>query len=119
MADWRALRGLSEKLAGLKEGDDRLISLAPREAFGDWRPEAVLALEEDRLGGNPALRDGAVLEIRTGSGIRANCTVYRVAPGRLALDFNHSLAGHGLAAFARIRKVLPPRQRSAARRAQQ
>ena len=48
VGEWQALPGLGEKLLGLQEGDERLIRLAPAEAFGDWDLGAVLTLQESR-----------------------------------------------------------------------
>ena len=106
----KALPGLGEKLLGLHEGDERLVRLTPPEAFGDWDPAAVLTLRESQLGGDPHLEDGMALRIETRDGASAVCRVYRVTDDRLALDFNHPLAGEPVTLFVRIRKVIPPRQ---------
>jgi FKBP-type peptidyl-prolyl cis-trans isomerase SlyD len=45
VGEWEALPGLGEKLVGLQPGDERLIRLSPTEGFGDWDPNAVLAVE--------------------------------------------------------------------------
>ncbi len=70
----------------------------------------VETMRESRLGGDPHLQDGMTLRIETRDGASAVCRVYRVAEDRVALDFNHPLAGEPLTLFVRIRKVIPPRQ---------
>ena len=108
VGEWQALPGLGEKLLGLQEGDERLIRLAPSEAFGEWDLEAVLTMRESRLAGEVPLEDGMLLQIETGTGLSAVCRVYRITEDRVALDFNHPLAGEPLTLFIRVRKVLPP-----------
>lgn len=105
---WQTLPGLGEKLVGLREGDERLIRLAPSEAFGEWDLEAVLTMRESRLAGEAPLEDGMMLQIETGTGLSAVCRVYRITEDRVALDFNHPLAGEPLTLFIRVRKVIPP-----------
>ncbi|MBI2454586.1 MAG: FKBP-type peptidyl-prolyl cis-trans isomerase [candidate division NC10 bacterium] len=105
---WKALPGLGAKLVGLEEGDERLIRLSPAEAFGEWDLEAVLTMRESRLAGEVPLEDGMLLQIETGTGLSAVCRVYRITEHRVALDFNHPLAGEPLTLFVRVRKVVPP-----------
>lgn len=106
VGEWRALPGLGEKLVGLHTGDERLIRLAPQEAFGDWDPSANLTMRESRLMGDVPLQGGMTLKIETRDGASAVCRAYRVSEDRLALDFNHPLAGHALTLFVRVTDVV-------------
>jgi peptidylprolyl isomerase len=108
VGEWQALPGLGEKLLGLQEGDERLIRLSPAEAFGDWDPNAIITMRESRLAGEVPLEDGMLLRIETGTGLSAVCRVYRITEDRVALDFNHPLAGEPLTLFIRVREVVPP-----------
>ncbi|MEK6718822.1 MAG: FKBP-type peptidyl-prolyl cis-trans isomerase [candidate division NC10 bacterium] len=111
VGEWKTLPGLGEKLVGLCEGDERLIRLSPREAFGDWDLGAVLTIQESRLAGDTCLEDGMMLQIESSSGLTALCRVYRVTEDRVALDFNHPLAGEPLTLFIRVVRVAPPIRR--------
>lgn len=86
------LPGLGEKLVGLQEGDERLIRLAPPEAFGERDPDAILIMRDFPLPGHPRLEDGTVVRIERNDGSSAVCRVYRVTDERVALDFNHPIA---------------------------
>ena len=108
VGEWKALPGLGGKLVGLHPGDERLIRLTPPEAFGEWCPDAILTLREFRLAGGPPLEDGMTLRIETRDGISAVCRAYRVSEDRVALDFNHPLAGQPLTLFVRVRAVANP-----------
>lgn len=108
VGEWTALPGLGEKLVGLHTGEERLIRLAPREAFGDWDINAVLTMRESKLIQGDPLEDGTTLKIESQDGTSAICRAYRVSEGRLALDFNHPLAGQPLTLFVRITEVVQP-----------
>jgi len=108
VGEWRALPGLGEKLVGLRQGDERLIRLSPPEAYGEWDPGAVLTMRESRLTGDRPLEDGMTLRIETQDGASAICRVYRIAEEKVALDFNHPLAGQALTLFVRVSGVARP-----------
>ena len=108
------LRGLGQRLIGLREGDERLIRLSPPEGFGHWDPGGILFLPEDRLEGDLPREDGAPVRVRTRSGFTAVCRLYRLGVGRLALDFNHLFAGQPITLFVQVRRVLPPSRPAAA-----
>lgn len=106
VGEWKALPGLGEKLLGLHEGDERLIRLSPSEAFGDWNPDVILTMRESKLlSGDVPLEDGMTLRIETRDGTSGVCRAYRVAEDRVALDFNHPLAGQPLTLFVRVKDV--------------
>lgn len=107
VGEWGTLPGLGERLIGLREGDDRLIRLEPAESFGDWSPNAVLTMRESRLESDERLKDGMLVRVETSAGQKAICRVFRIAEDRVALDFNHPLAGEALNFYIRVRKVAP------------
>jgi len=108
VGEWQMLPGLGEKLVGLQSGDERLIRLTPPEAFGQWDPDAVLTMRESKLAGDLPLEDGMTVRIETGDGASAVCRAYRVSEDRVALDFNHPLAGQPVTLFVRIKAVAEP-----------
>jgi FKBP-type peptidyl-prolyl cis-trans isomerase 2 len=108
VGEWTALPGLGQRLVGLQAGDERLIRLAPQEAFGDWDINAVLTMRESRLIEGGPLEDGTTLKVETEDGTSAVCRAYRVSDDRLALDFNHPLAGQAVTLFVRVNDVVQP-----------
>lgn len=105
VGEWRNLPGLGPKLVGLQEGDERLIHLSPAEAFGEWDPDAILTMRESHLGGDTSLEDGDTIRIETPGSTGAVCRVYRLEEDRVALDFNHPLAGEPVTLFVRVADV--------------
>jgi len=108
VGEWHALRGLAPKLVGLRAGDERLIRLSPAEAFGEWDPSAVLTMRQAALDAEGHLDDGMTLRVETADGSAAICRVYRLTDKRVALDFNHPLAGEPLTLYVRVAEVAPP-----------
>lgn len=108
VGEWRALPGLGKKLVGLDVGDERLVRLTPAEAFGDWDPDAILTMRESRLMGDVDVQDGMMLRIETSTGFTGVCRAFRITEDRVALDFNHPLAGEALTFFVRVVDVSQP-----------
>lgn len=108
VGEWTALPGLGEKLVGLQAGDERLIRLAPWEAFGDWDINAVRMMRQSSMVEGGPVEDGTTLKVQTEDGASAVCRAYRVSEDRLALDFNHPLAGQPLTLFVRVTEVAQP-----------
>ena len=108
IGEWQALPGLGKRLVGLRQGDERLIRLTPLEAYGDWNPGAIRMMRESRLTGGLPLKDGMTLRIETQDGTSAICRVYRITEEKVALDFNHPLAGQPLTLFVRVNSVAKP-----------
>ena len=108
VGEWKGLPGLGERLVGLRQGDERLIRLSPQEAYGEWDAASVLTMRESRVFGDHPLQDGMTLRIETREGASAICRVYRIAEERVALDFNHPLAGQPLTLFVRVNGVAEP-----------
>ena len=105
VGEWQGLRGLGPRLVGLRVGDERLIRLSAAEAFGEWDPSAVLTMRETTLDSEGRLEDGMTLRVETQDGKAALCRVYRLTEERVALDFNHPLAGEPLTLFVRVADV--------------
>jgi len=83
------LRGLEERLEGLRLGETAEVEIPPGEAFGERNPENVRMVPFRVLrskGINPAV--GAQVEVDGRS-----ATVRSIGAGRVQLDYNHPLAG--------------------------
>ncbi len=106
VGEGNALRRFGERLIGLHEGDERLINLMPPEVFGDWDPGAVFTLQEPALAESLPERDAVNVRVETEDGSWASCRVYRIAEDRVALDFNHPMAGRPVTVFVRVLRVL-------------
>ena len=87
------LKGLDDRLPGLKLGETAEVEIPPEEAFGERSPENVRTLPYRILrskGVNPVVGQQIELDGRT-------AMVRSVGAGRVQLDYNHPLAGRKIA----------------------
>jgi len=83
------LKGLDDRLPGLKLGETAEVEIPPEEAFGERSPENVRTLPYRNLrskGINPVVGQQIELDGRS-------AMVRSVGAGRVQLDYNHPLAG--------------------------
>lgn len=83
------LKGLDERLEGLKLGEAAEVAIPPEEAFGARNPDNVRMVPYRLLrskGISPTV--GAQIEVNGRS-----ATVRSIGAGRVQLDYNHPLAG--------------------------
>jgi FKBP-type peptidyl-prolyl cis-trans isomerase 2 len=83
------LKGLDDRLPGLKLGETAEVEIPPEEAFGERSPENVRTLPYRILrskGVNPVVGQQIELDGRS-------AVVRSVGAGRVQLDYNHPLAG--------------------------
>jgi len=83
------LKGLDDRLAGLKLGETAEVEIPPEEAFGERSPENVRTMPFRNLrskGVNPVVGQQVDMDGRT-------AMVRSVGAGRVQLDYNHPLAG--------------------------
>ena len=83
------LKGLDDRLPGLKLGETAEVEIPPEEAFGERSPENVRTLPYRVLrskGVNPFVGQQIELDGRS-------AVVRSVGAGRVQLDYNHPLAG--------------------------
>ena len=83
------LKGLDDRLAGLKLEETAEVEIPPEEAFGERNPENVRTIPFRVLrskGVNPVIGQQVELDGRT-------AVVRSVGAGRVQLDYNHPLAG--------------------------
>lgn len=83
------LKGLDDKLAGLKLEEAAEVEIPPEEAFGERSPENVRTVPFRLLrskGANPVVGQQVEVDGRT-------AMVRSIGAGRVQLDYNHPLAG--------------------------
>jgi FKBP-type peptidyl-prolyl cis-trans isomerase SlyD len=98
--------GLERELAGLQNGDQKEVRVAPEEAYGARQPGAVLhQLPLDRFPEDITPEIGMRLSVRGPQGEDVPLTITAVSDGHATLDFNHPLAGEVLTFSVTVRDV--------------
>jgi FKBP-type peptidyl-prolyl cis-trans isomerase 2 len=98
------LPGLEAGLVGLKEGDEKAITLKPKEAYGEVNPKALVEVKKELVPEN--LREvGKQLVGKGPHGQMRRFKVKEVKEKTIVLDFNHPLAGQTLVFMVKVLKV--------------
>jgi FKBP-type peptidyl-prolyl cis-trans isomerase SlyD len=88
--------GLERGLAGMRAGEQRTITVAPDEAFGELSDEAVFEIERADVPDSAALEPGDELLAEDADGDSIAMRVVDVRPETIVVDTNHPLAGQTL-----------------------
>jgi FKBP-type peptidyl-prolyl cis-trans isomerase SlyD len=91
----RILPGLQKALLGMKTGETRSVVLAPKEGYGERKPDAYRKMP---LASVPEGKRevGAVLNAKDGQGNRHRMRVHKITDDEVVMDLNHPLAGETL-----------------------
>ncbi|HEY7544345.1 MAG TPA: peptidylprolyl isomerase [Blastocatellia bacterium] len=90
------IEGFDEAVRGMEEGETREFTVAPEQAYGDYREEMVLVLARSLFpaDSNPVVGSG--VEIPLPSGGSHLFRIVEVSQEEVTLDGNHLLAGETL-----------------------
>lgn len=106
--------GLERQLAGLTVGDERKITVAAAEGFGESDPAKVLQIPRDQVPQQENPEVGQIIEGKLPSGEKFRATIRDVTPEHVVLDLNHPFAGKTLEFDVRILDVSLPASESPA-----
>jgi len=96
---------LEQALDGLGTGDRGVVTLAPRDAYGERDPQAIL--EVDRAEFPPEVAPGDRFEAENDAGAVLVLKVLDVGPDTVHLDLNHPLAGQEVRVEFAVSEVRP------------
>lgn len=91
-----------KELMGLKEGDKKVITLKPNDAFGPSRPELVRRIPKSVLPKNFKANEGDLIGTRSG---QSPMRVVKILDDSIIVDQNHPLAGKTLTYTVQIMDV--------------
>jgi len=86
------ISGFDTAVVGMKEGEEKTVTLAPDQAYGARREDAIISVPLDKIGNSSGIKVGSLLYAQNG----ATGKVTAVANGNATVDFNHELAGETL-----------------------
>ena len=98
--------GLEKELAGLSVGDEKEVTVAPADAYGESYPENVQEIPKDLFPEGATIFPGMPLQLNnpeTGQMIPAQIT--EVKDDVVIVDMNHPLAGETLTFNVRIAAI--------------
>ena len=91
-----------KQLIGLKEGDKKVITLRPNDAYGPTKPELVRRIPKSVLPKNFNAKEGDLIGTRNG---QAPMRLVKFLDDSIIVDQNHPLAGKTLTYTVQIMDV--------------
>jgi FKBP-type peptidyl-prolyl cis-trans isomerase SlyD len=88
----KILPGLEKAIAGMHRGDEKDVTLPPKEAYGEVDKNAFREIEKDKLPPD-ALKVGTLLTATAPTGDKIPVRVAEVKDKTAVIDFNHPMAG--------------------------
>lgn len=101
------LPGLEDALMGLQVGDEREITLAPADGYGEWDEDALEEIERSEFPEDMELEEGLPIEITDSEGETYEASVHELRDDVVVLDYNHPLAGETLQFHVKILDIRP------------
>lgn len=89
--------GLEAHLGGLAIGESLQVTVAAKDAYGEFDPEQVVDVPLDEFPEEICVEPGVELEMKDEDGDMLFARIVSVGKSRAKLDFNHPLAGKELA----------------------
>ncbi len=90
------IRGFDEALIGMKEGEEKEITLPPEMAYGYRDESLVRDVPKVVLGGDFDPQEGMLVGVQMENGSRVPATITQVTDDSVTLDLNPPLAGKTL-----------------------
>ncbi|MFN2233290.1 MAG: peptidylprolyl isomerase [Anaerolineales bacterium] len=100
--------GLEAHLGGLAIGESLQVSVAAKDAYGEFDPEQVVDVPLDEFPEEICVEPGVELEMKDQDGDMLFARILSVGKSRAKLDFNHPLAGKELTFDVTIIGLRPP-----------
>ena len=80
-------------MKGMKEGELKMITLEPKDAFGEYKEDLVFIASKDKFSSGSKIDIGSKVKVKTDSGQTVHGTIREINNGTCTIDFNHPLAG--------------------------
>jgi FKBP-type peptidyl-prolyl cis-trans isomerase SlyD len=100
--------GLEAHLGGLAVAESLEVSVAAKDAYGEFDPEQIVDVPISEFPEEICIEPGVELELKDTEGDQLFARVISVGKSRVKLDFNHPLAGKELSFEVTILGLRPP-----------
>ncbi len=95
-----------QAVIGMSEGESRIITIPPEEAYGPHRKEFIMVMDRKQAPDGLKLEPGKRLQVRTSRGDTVVATITAVTDTSVVLDANDPLAGKTLRFKIELLKIL-------------
>ncbi len=87
------IKGFDDAVIGMEEGEEKNITLQPKDAYGDKNPQMVQEVPKEKLPQGAEIKAGMMLGMMLPNGVQLPAKVVSVSEKGATLDLNHPLAG--------------------------
>lgn len=88
--------GLERALYGMKIGESKEVTVAPKDGYGEVDPDALIDVPRSEFPKDFEVKPGVDLQLQNQDGELLNAVIVSVSPTTVKLDLNHPLAGKEL-----------------------
>ncbi len=92
----RLIEGFESALEGMKEGEEKDITIEPENAYGERDEKLIQTIPRTQLPEGTEIEVGMVLGMQLENGQQIPATVTQVDEEEMTVDLNHPLAGKTL-----------------------
>ncbi|MEM8779272.1 MAG: peptidylprolyl isomerase [Cyanobacteria bacterium P01_G01_bin.49] len=92
----QVIAGFDEAVIGMSPGDEKTIDIPSDQAYGSYRQELVMVVEQEQMPPELSVEVGQQLQMRHPSGQAIPVLVKDISEAKVTLDANHPLAGEDL-----------------------
>ena len=90
------IKGFDAAMPGMKLGEKKIINIAPKDGYGEKKPEAIIEFPKEQVPADMKLEPGMPLTLSDQAGNPVPVIVVEVKDDIIVLDANHFLAGQEL-----------------------
>lgn len=90
------IKGFDDAVLGMEVGEKKVVSISPKEAYGEKNDEAIIEFPKANVPAEMALEVGMKLQLQDQSGRPFPVVVSEIKDEVIVLDANHELAGKEL-----------------------
>jgi peptidylprolyl isomerase len=106
IGDSQIIPGFEQAVVGMNPGESKTIKLPADKAYGPYREEMVLVVDQNQFPKNLKLEVGQQLQIPQKDGRKTLVTVTNFSESSVMLDANHPLAGKDLSFDIQLIEIL-------------
>jgi FKBP-type peptidyl-prolyl cis-trans isomerase SlpA len=106
LGDGTLNKGLELGLYGMKAGEEDTMTMSPEQTFGFHDPENIHDMPLTDFDPAMDLQEGMIIGFTTPAGDEVPGMIRSLGADKVAVDFNHPLAGHELTYKVRILDVV-------------
>lgn len=101
------IKGFDDAIEGMKEGEEKEISLESKEAYGDHNPDLIKKVPREQLPQDKEVKAGMMLAVGLPNGQQLPATITEVGEKEVTIDMNHPLAGKKLNFKLKLAEIGP------------